>query len=221
MRRGPITRLRARGYSLANKLIKTVGEWEVVWMLVVAETSMSEARPRARDDLWLCRELRYLWSVFFRDVPHANTVEITFAGYWKTRVGLITLSLNGRKSLIKINGYLRLPEVPDYVVTATIAHELVHYSHGFGSPLAQRYPYPHRGGIVTRELIRRGLGFEHNWSGKWLKENWFNLLARTEGNGSLSGYRLSAATINQEIGYGAKLVDAVTSEPVAIKEVDG
>ena len=155
-------------------------------MLVVAEARTTEGGPLARDD-----ELEYLWSVFFTDVPRANTVEIGYAPFWKTRLGLITLSQSGKKSIIKINGFLSLREVPDYVATVTVAHELIHYSHGFGSPLAQKHRHPHRGGIVTRELVRRGLGFEHAMSSRWLRENWHHLIAAAE---TVSGGQLLRPT---------------------------
>lgn len=184
-------------------------------MLVVAEARMTEARPRERDDLWLRRELNYLWSVFFKDVPRANVVEIAYGGFWKTRVGLITLSASGSKTSIRINGYLRFPEVPDFVATATIAHELVHYSHGFGSPLAQRYVHPHRGGIVNRELERRGLGIEQRLSSKWLKENWTDLLARAETDRWLDRLPRSAFTPNEKVSDGLKVANILTTEPIA------
>ena len=186
-------------------------------MLVVADVRGTVARPRQRDDLWLHRELNYLWSVFFRDVPRANTVEVSYGGFWKTRVGLITLSLNGRKTLIRINGFLRFPQVPDYVVTATIAHELVHYSHGFGSPLSQRYPHPHRGGVVNRELVQRGLGLEQGLSSKWLKENWYDLVARAEAENWLANIRPSALAANQKVGDGLKVANTVAADPAARK----
>lgn len=184
-------------------------------MLVVAEARMTETRPRERDDLWLRRELNYLWSVFFKDVPRANAVEIAYGGFWKTRVGLITLSVGGRKTSIRINGYLRFPEVPDYVATATIAHELVHYSHGFGSPLSQCHLYPHRGGIVNRDLERRGLGVERRLASKWLKENWTELLATAERDRWLDRLPLSAFAPNEKVGDGLKVANILAKEPFA------
>ena len=46
--------------------------------------------------------------------------------------------------------------VPEYIIDLTIAHELIHYMHGFNSPLDKKYKHPHKGGIVTKELKRRG-----------------------------------------------------------------
>src|SRR3990172_5532608 len=90
---------------------------------------------RDRDDEWLRRDLDYLWDTHFGDVRRANHLEIEFARDWKSRLGLITLSSSGRTTYIGINSLLRCAQVPWYVPTVTIAHELAHYSHGFGSPL--------------------------------------------------------------------------------------
>jgi len=61
-------------------------------------------------------------------------------------------------------------------VTATIAHELCHYAHGFSSPLEQRHPHPHYGGVVTKEMKARGFEKELKMQKKWLKEVWPELL---------------------------------------------
>lgn len=186
-------------------------------MLVVADVRATGTEPRPRDDLWLRRELNYLWSVFFRDVPRANVVEVSYGGFWKTRVGLITLSLSGRKTLIRINGFLRFPQVPDYVVTATIAHELVHYSHGFGSPLAQRYPHPHRGGVVDRELTQRGLSLEQRLSSRWLKENWHDLVARAEAENWRVSLCPSTLAASEKVGDGLKVANTISADPATRK----
>lgn len=186
-------------------------------MLVVTQARTIAAKPPERDDLWLQRELNYLWSVFFSDVPRANVVEISYARFWKTRLGLITLSQSGKKTFIKINGFLRFPEVPDFVATATIAHELVHYSHGFGSPLSQKYSHPHRGGIVARELNQRGLGFEQSLSNRWLKENWHSLVASIGSESWRKTIHLSALTPYQELGNGTKVANIVLAESIASK----
>jgi hypothetical protein len=118
-------------------------------VLLDADAWPIEGRPAGRDDAWLSRELDFLWNGCFYDVTMANVVEINFGGFWKTRLGLISLSHSHLKTFIKINGYLRSWEFPDYVVRATIAHELAHYFHGFGSPLPRKYRYPHHGGSLV------------------------------------------------------------------------
>ena len=49
--------------------------------------------------------------------------------------------------------------IPEYVIDTTVAHELVHYMHGFFSPHQRLYKHPHKGGIVTKELKKRGFDF--------------------------------------------------------------
>ncbi len=110
-------------------------------------------------------------------------------GSWKTRLGVIKLSECQRHTLIGINSLLRLPAVPPLIVEVTIAHELVHYAHGFGSPLPRKYRYPHRGGVVERELRRRGLGEKLAEYSRWLEEHWFPLYDHI----CLNGHRLGLA----------------------------
>lgn len=139
---------------------------------------------RLRDDRWLQDELEYLWATFFADTPRVNTVRIEFAGPWKIRLGVISLSRDSTTTFIGINSLLRYPEVPYYIASITVAHELVHYAHGFGSPLPRRYPYPHRGGIVERELRQRGLEAELLLYKEWIDEHWFPFYARKIAQGS-------------------------------------
>ena len=74
-----------------------------------------------------------------------------------------------------INGYFRNEKVPDYVIDTTIAHELVHYMHGFNSPLPKMYKHPHKGGIVNKELKKRGFGNMLNLERKWIRNEWKNI----------------------------------------------
>lgn len=110
-----------------------------------------------RGERWLIQMLDEIWERHFVDTPRVNRVLVSFGGAWKTRLGLITMSEDEKISYIQINALLRYPEVPEIVARVTTAHEMVHYAHGFGSPLPRRYKHPHRGGIVKRELLRRGM----------------------------------------------------------------
>src|SRR5690348_3856205 len=110
-----------------------------------------------RDDTWLVEHLKHVWLQYFHDVPIVNPVEIAWSRPWKTRLGLITLREPSGTTYIGLNGLLAHADVPVLITTVTIAHELVHYSHGFGSPLPRLYRHPHQGGIVDRDLHRRGL----------------------------------------------------------------
>ncbi len=132
------------------------------------------------------------WEQYFPDVPRKNLVLIKYGKYSKQRLGSIkwVKNLKGIKGIYKnfkeehriqddkritliiLTKYFTLPEVPDFVVKTTLAHEIVHYTHGFNSPLEKKYRFPHQGKIIEKELKKRGLGKEYYLSEKWIKENW-------------------------------------------------
>jgi hypothetical protein len=134
-----------------------------------------------RTDQWLREALDDVWARHFADTPHVNRVQVSFAGPWKSRLGLITMAENQLTTYIQINSLLRYPEVPGFVLTITVAHEMVHYVHGFGSPLPQRFKHPHRGGIVKRELVRRGLAEEYDRYDEWVYSHWYDFYERQSG----------------------------------------
>jgi len=81
------------------------------------------------------------------------------------------------KSVITITSMFAKENVPVDVVCYTICHELCHYAHGFSSTNKRLFKYPHHGGIVNKELQRRGakhiiLAFK-----KWLKSYRSQILA--------------------------------------------
>lgn len=115
-----------------------------------------------------------IWEKHFGDVRPVNTVNISYCYPWKRRLGLIRLSLDGEISFIGLNALLQLAPVPEYVLITTIAHELTHYAHGFGSPLARAYEHPHAHGVVQRELERRGLGETLRLCDEWIDKQWFS-----------------------------------------------
>lgn len=110
-----------------------------------------------RDHNWLLSRLDYLWSRYFADISQDNPVFIRFGRYSKYRLGSIKLERRTNKSKITITGMFKNPKIPTSVVDHTIAHELVHYTHGFSSKKIRLHRYPHAGGIVNRELERRGM----------------------------------------------------------------
>lgn len=126
-----------------------------------------------RTDEWLRRELYSLWDNCFQDIPMANEVDISFDRAWKLRLGLIRLSENGCHTYIGINRLLRNYQVPNEVVSIIVAHELVHYSHGFGSPLPRKYRHPHYGNVVGHELVARGLSAELQVFKDWTSNHWY------------------------------------------------
>ncbi|HLX56582.1 MAG TPA: hypothetical protein VKR83_06130 [Ktedonobacteraceae bacterium] len=121
----------------------------------------------------LRQTLETIWQDHFSDIPRINHVEIAYCHPWKRRLGLIRLSLDSTKSFIGINALLQLQEVPDYVLHTTIAHELAHYAHGFGSPLPRIFAHPHANNIVERELTKRGLGQLAQKCDDWIDKQWF------------------------------------------------
>jgi len=133
-----------------------------------------------RDDTWLFEKLDELWDGHFSDIPQHNDVVIKFGRKARQRLGSIKqetrsrldLLNKNRKTIITINGLFRDVRVPEYVVISTIAHEMCHYAHGFSSPLDQKHPHPHYGGVVTKEMKDRGFGEILKKQKKWLKEVW-------------------------------------------------
>ena len=73
---------------------------------------------------------------------------------------------------IIVNSLFKHEDVPQYIVDLTIAHELVHYSHGFQSPLERRFRYPHQGGIVRKELKKRGFRDAMQMERKIFRKEW-------------------------------------------------
>lgn len=151
---------------------------------------MGNGRPQ----IWLETALRDVWTRHFSDVPAANAVGIAYCRPSKTRLGWIALSESGLSTRIGINRLLRHREVPEEVAIVTIAHELVHYGHGFGSPLPQRYADPHAGGIVEQELVARGLDVALQRYQDWLMTTWAAFYAR-RGPAAARGAATSSAGI--------------------------
>jgi len=127
-----------------------------------------------RDYPWLKGKLDEIWINHFPDIPRENKVLITFKGRWKNKFGHIK-QLPSKNTWIAINKLFQDERVPEYIINLTIAHELAHYAHGFQSPLEQKYKHPHKGGIVDKELKKRGLSEELKKEKIWLKQEWLNI----------------------------------------------
>lgn len=154
-------------------------------MQAVGQVLSSGALPSLRDSHWLIEEQERIWTDRFADVSRVNTIEISFAPSWKSRLGVISLSKDEQTSYIGINALLRLPEVPSVIAQITIAHELVHYAHGFGSPLTRHHRHPHRGRIVERELFARGFREDFLMYREWIDNNWFDFYDQVAVNPSV------------------------------------
>ncbi|KKQ17959.1 MAG: hypothetical protein US29_C0002G0019 [candidate division WS6 bacterium GW2011_GWF1_36_8] len=149
-----------------------------------------------RDRKYLENLMYDLWEEYFSDIPRKNLVLIKFGKYSKRQLGSIKLAneYTKIKSLLKKNlddydvqddkrvtvitmtKYFQNEIVPEYVVSATIAHELCHYAHGFSSPLEKRFDKPHQGNVINKELAKRGLLESQRLADKWLKDNWVGIV---------------------------------------------
>lgn len=151
-----------------------------------------------RDEEFLENILYDLWENHFPDIPRKNLVLIKFGKYSTRQLGSIKLA-NKRtkiKSLLKnkmdeyevqddksitvitLTRFFQHDIIPEFVLRATIAHELCHYAHGFQSPLTKKFDKPHQGNIVNKELASRGLLDEQQKSEQWLKDNWLKIVLR-------------------------------------------
>ena len=130
-----------------------------------------------RNDIWLKERLDYFLEKYFSDVEIKNRIRILFGQKAKTRLGSIKYDRMSNETVIRITGYFKdEKKIPQYVVDATILHELVHYAHGFSSPLQQNFRHPHQGGVVKLELAKRGLGNYEARSKRWLRANWQKMM---------------------------------------------
>ena len=132
---------------------------------------MKEAsETELRNDAWLTERTQLLWENHFADVPKGYPIVTKFGSRARYRFG--SIAARNSKSLILINQLFATPDVPTYVVDATLAHELAHYAHGFGSGLPRKYAHAHRGGVVDKELEARGLGELSAKAEQWRKAHW-------------------------------------------------
>lgn len=143
-----------------------------------------------RDNEYLTNLMYFLWENHFNDVERKNKVIIKFGRASKRQLGCIkwvtdktrvkTILKNVRKyfdddqriTLITITSLFKDERVPEFVIKATVAHEIIHYAHGFYSPLKKLYNHPHKGGIIAKEMRKRDLGEILKQSKSWLKTNW-------------------------------------------------
>jgi len=150
-----------------------------------------------RDGAWLRDELSYLWRQHFGDVPQVNRVDVRFGASWKSRLGVIRLSADERTSNIGVNALLSQPEAPYFIARITIAHEMVHYAHGFGSPLPRKHRHPHRGRVVEKELRARGLSAEFDVYQSWIHEHWYDFFDRVALNSAVVSPRAATGPVGE------------------------
>lgn len=135
---------------------------------------MSSVPPR--DNNWLLSRLDDIWSKYFAEVTSDNPIFVRFSRFSKFRLGSIRLHRQSGQSFITITGMFKNPHIPQEVVDHTLAHELVHYAHGFSSKRVRLHKYPHAGGIVQKEMSKRGMGDLIKAYKQWMKQYRLKLL---------------------------------------------
>lgn len=127
-----------------------------------------------RDQVWLENLLQKTWDTYFHDVARVNHLRIEFGRRAKRRLGSISVDRKSPDvSVIRVNGWFKNPEVPEFLVQSVIVHELCHYAHGFNSGAAETAQrYPHAGGVIRREFAERGLADLYDRQQQWLKAHW-------------------------------------------------
>ena len=127
-----------------------------------------------RDAHWLNKRLDQIWELLFPETKKLNKVTAIFKGKSKNKFGHIRM-LKNKETEITVNSLFRSPLVPEYIVDLTLAHELVHYSHGFHSPLPRLHKHPHKGGIVDKELIMRGFSHLLKQEKDFIRKDWLEI----------------------------------------------
>ncbi|MBI2109940.1 hypothetical protein HYT58_02080 [Candidatus Woesearchaeota archaeon] len=125
-----------------------------------------------RNHEWLETRFNQIWNLFFPEVER-KMVFIRWKGFWKNKFGHIRKTGHGTE--IAINRLFQDERVPEDVIKLTIAHEIIHYMHGFHSHLPKQFNHPHAHGVVNKELISRGFKYAIKNEKLWVKNNWFAL----------------------------------------------
>ena len=128
-----------------------------------------------RNNDWLQNRMHHIWETLFPDLEKKNNIIIRFKGRWKNKFGHIK-RLKNKDSEIVVNGYFQKEHIPEFIIDLTIAHEIIHYMHGFNSPHPKLYRYPHQNGIVKKELIKRGFQNMLKLERNWIKNDWKNIV---------------------------------------------
>lgn len=135
-----------------------------------------------RDNIWLAERLKAIHRDYFIDISIPNQLLARFGRSSKTRLGSISSKRDPENRLISVitlTGFFQAVSVPEFILDATLAHELAHYTHGFHSPHQRQYSHPHRGNVVGRELKERGADHLVQQQQQWLKEHWRRHLAES------------------------------------------
>lgn len=125
--------------------------------------------PIERTNQWLIFRLDYIWTKYFSDVSQTSKVFIKFGRFARFRLGSIKFDKKSQDTTITITAMFKQTSVPKEVIDHTIAHELVHFAHGFSSVHPRLHRYPHAGGVVRREMSQRGMEYLYDAYKKWIK----------------------------------------------------
>lgn len=126
-----------------------------------------------RDNKWLKKVAQEIWHNYFSDISPSNDLRVKFGKRARWQLGCIRQGrTKDSPSIVTVNGYFKNPVVPQYVVKSILAHEFVHYLTGFSSSRPRLFRYPHRGGIIKKEMKRRGLTHLEKKQSKWIDKNW-------------------------------------------------
>ena len=132
-----------------------------------------------RNISWLHARAEYIWQRHFADIPQDTPIRVRWGQRSYRRLGSIILkhSPSGvAYSQITISSLLQDLEIPTLVIDQIIAHEIVHYVHGFGSERKRDLSHPHQGGVIVKEFQKRGLWELYRYYQSWMKINWVNFL---------------------------------------------
>lgn len=123
-----------------------------------------------RDDNWLVERVEQHCLAYFSQLKRLNPIAVKFAIHARNKYG--SIQLKGNVSYIRVNHLYALPEVPEFVVDETLIHELIHYSHGFGSTLTKKFLHPHRGGVIEKEFVALGIESLMERASEWRTQHW-------------------------------------------------
>lgn len=132
-----------------------------------------------RDLTWLNSRVQAIWQKHFPDIPQDTHIRVRWGQQSYRRLGSIILKQSpaqGAYSLITISSLLRDAEIPTLIIDQIIAHEIVHYVHGFGSMRKRDLSHPHQGGVIVKEFQKRGLWELYRYYESWMKINWISFL---------------------------------------------
>lgn len=134
-----------------------------------------------RDTDWLKNRVHDIWHKYFADIPQETPIKASWGQRSYRRLGSIVLknpqSANPY-SQITISSLLRDAEVPSLIIDQIIAHEIVHYVHGFGSERKRVLKHPHQGGVIVKEFQKRGLWELYRYYQSWMKISWVPFLKK-------------------------------------------